>query len=194
MADVQVSNNRDEKPTEPRNGQDGVPSQHRLCRPSEPPSVTGSVARLPVESLVGADVVDTELRSPPPPSPLCSTLDLSGSAINNDCLTQLPLPSTSASQTNIFAQFTSELPDNAVVEVGTLHRRSRGVAVANGTGEEELGCDHEQLGSGGKGEGIVGKEEASVESLLGSLMRALNTDQGRADFRRLTSQDSPSLS
>lgn len=43
--------------------------------------------------------------------------------------------------------------------------------------------DHGLGGESGDG------EEQSVDSLLGSLMRALNTEQGRADFARLTAGD-----
>lgn len=45
------------------------------------------------------------------------------------------------------------------------------------------------VGEGGGDEDEDGEGEESVESLLGSLMRALNTEQGRADFVRLTSAD-----
>ena len=194
IADVQISNNRDGKSTGPRTGHDEDPPQHHTCELSGTPSVAGSVARHPVEALVEADSVNDVFR-PPPSQRLRTTPELSsGSAMNKDCLAQLPPPTTSASQTSRFAQVASELPDNAVVEVGTLHRGSRGVVTTNGTGEGAVVCGHQQTGSEGKGKGIVGEEEASVESLLGSLMRALNTDQGRADFRRLTSEDSPFLS
>ena len=36
-----------------------------------------------------------------------------------------------------------------------------------------------------------GEEEESVEDLLSSLMRTLNTEQGRADFRLLASGATP---
>lgn len=37
----------------------------------------------------------------------------------------------------------------------------------------------------------TGEGEATIESLLGSLMRALNTEQGRQDFARLTEDSMP---
>lgn len=75
--------------------------------------------------------------------------------------------------------------DDGVVEMEkTLHRASEAVGKVD---RDDVGMSAEETGWREEGEEENDDEEESIENLLGSLMGALNTQQGRADFCRLTS-------
>lgn len=136
----------------------------------------------------------------PPPAPTSSSAEhkkLDASRVAKDFVTDLLLPAAAALSSQSDDRPSTKLrisdddddggggrgDDDIVAEMKTLRRASETVGDVDRDGMRK-GAEE----TSGRGEDS--EEEASVESLLGSLMRALNTQQGRADFCRLTSKDS----
>lgn len=82
-------------------------------------------------------------------------------------------------------------PVGLAVAENATNGNSATSAATQGNGFEEAFVGTCQKGRVSEGErGLEENEEESVESLLSSLMRALNTEQGRSDFSRLTATSS----